>query len=486
VAVRRSALRLLSRLPLPNRLGLRARITLAFATSAALLSALLAITTLAVTRQNLIDQRERTVIREAFLNAGNVRGQLPSEPEDADELQDVLSSVATPSGSQPVVRVENDNGTDLWLALDTQFGESALPESLRRTVAEGTPATMRFELDGDAQLAVGVPLETPGGLAVDASYFEIVSLDDLVDTIRSLGVALTGGALVTTLAGALGGWWVSRRTLRPLANVSAAAEAIAGGRLDTRLETSADPELRGLVSSFNHMAQALEDRIERDGRFASDVSHELRSPLTTLSASIEVLRSRLDEMPDDSARAAIELMDADVARFQQLVEDLLEISRFDAGAARLTLEGLKLSVLVRQAVGSTRHPVPVTMAPELEDLVVRVDKRRLLRVIANLLDNAEKYAGGPTAVTLQRFDGVVQIAIEDAGPGVPADEQDVVFHRFSRGLSGRARTGAEGVGLGLSLVAEHVALHGGRTWVSERLDGSSGARFVVELPVVSA
>ena len=484
MAVRRSALRLLSRLPLPHRFGLRARITLAFATSAALLSALLAITTLAVTRQNLIDQRERNVISEAYLNAGNIRGQLPSDP-NAAELQEVLSSVATPSGSQPVVRV-NDNGDDLWLALDTQFGESALPASLRQTVARGTPATMRFELAGDAQLAVGVPLETPGGPAVDASYFEIVSLDDLADTIRSLGVALTGGALVTTLAGALGGWWVSRRTLRPLANVSAAAEAIAGGRLDTRLETSGDPELRGLVSSFNRMAQALEDRIERDGRFASDVSHELRSPLTTLSASIEVLRSRLPEMPDDSARAAIELMDADVARFQQLVEDLLEISRFDAGAARLTLEGLKLSVLVRQAVGATRRPVPVTVAPELEDLVVRVDKRRVLRVIANLLDNAEKYAGGPTSVTIRRFESVVQIAVEDAGPGVPADEQDVVFHRFSRGLSGRGRTGAEGVGLGLSLVAEHVALHGGRTWVSDRLDGSSGARFVVELPVVSA
>ena len=131
--------------------------------------------------------------------------------------------------------------------------------------------------------------------------------------------------------------------------MSSAAAALAGGRLDTRLEPSDDPDLRSITASFNDMAQALQERIERDARFASDVSHELRSPLMTLAASIEVLDNQRDELPE-RARAALDLMVADIDRFQQLVEDLLEISRFDAGVVRLELEEVHLAELVMQAV----------------------------------------------------------------------------------------------------------------------------------------
>ena len=197
-------------------------------------------------------------------------------------------------------------------------------------------------------------------------------------------------------SGAALGYWISRRTLRPLSNVGVAAEAIAGGRLDTRLEGGDDPDLEVLVTSFNHMAQALEERIERDGRFASDVSHELRSPLMTLAASIEVLATRREEMPDESAQAAVDLMAADIARFQQLVDDLLEISRFDAGVARLSLDEVSPVELVRQAVDASHRPGRAHRGdlPTSTSMVVRADKRRLVRVIANLLDNAEKYGGG--------------------------------------------------------------------------------------------
>jgi len=115
--------------------------------------------------------------------------------------------------------------------------------------------------------------------------------------------------------------------------------------------------------------------------------------------------------------------------------------------------------------------------------VVRADKRRLVRVIANLLDNARKYGGGPTRIELRRLPEGLLIAVEDAGPGVPVEERDLVFDRFSRGAGSSRRAGSEGVGLGLSLVAEHVALHRGTVWVEDRPDGDSGARFVVELPV---
>jgi signal transduction histidine kinase len=272
-----------------------------------------------------------------------------------------------------------------------------------------------------------------------------------------------------------------------LAEVSVAAEAIAGGRLDTRLGAVDDPDLGVLVSSFNHMAQALETRVDRDGRFASDVSHELRSPLMTLSASIEVLASRRDDMPDASAQAAVDLMVADVGRFKQLVEDLLEISRFDAGAARLDLSEVRLGELVTQAVSwSADHDVPVQLDSELAGIVIRADKRRIVRVIANLIDNAQKYGGGATGVQLRKVPEGVHIAVEDNGPGVPADERDIVFDRFARGVGANRRSGTEGVGLGLSLVAEHVGLHKGRVWVEDRPDGEPGARFVVELPVAWA
>jgi signal transduction histidine kinase len=452
-------------------MGLRVRVTLAFAFGALILSAILASTTWALTRRNLLDQRETTALRQVYLNAKIVRDKLPVEPE---QVLDLLGSLQTPTGSRPILRFQGS-----WFALTAEFGEQSLPAALRRAVAQGTPVRMRYTLHGRPELAVGIPLPAAG-----AAYFEIVDLSELQSTLSSLGISLLGAAAVTTFAGAMLGWWASRRALRPLADVSLAAEAIAGGRLDTRLEAIDDRDLAVLARSFNDMAQALQDRIERDARFASDVSHELRSPLMTLSAAAEVLETRRDDLAE-RPQAALDLLVAEIGRFQQLVEDLLEISRFDAGAARLELDEVRIAELVMQAVhASAGDEVPVELDAELAGTVVEADKRRLVRVIANLLDNAKKYGGGATSVSLRRVDDGVQIAVEDAGPGVPPDERALIFDRFARGGGAGRRGSGEGVGLGLALVAEHVRLHGGRVWVEDRLDGGEGARFVVELPVL--
>jgi signal transduction histidine kinase len=179
-------------------------------------------------------------------------------------------------------------------------------------------------------------------------------------------------------------------------------------------------------------------------------------------------------------------LSAEVGRFSQLVEDLLEISRYDAGAVRLELDEIRLAEFIMQAVRASGNGmnVPVELDSELASVVVQADKRRLARVVANLLDNAAKYADGATSVSLRRIDGVVQLAVEDDGPGIPDDERDLVFERFARGGVAGRRGSGEGVGLGLALVAEHVRLHGGRVWVEDRTDGQQGARFVVELPVL--
>jgi two-component system, OmpR family, sensor histidine kinase MtrB len=235
------------------------------------------------------------------------------------------------------------------------------------------------------------------------------------------------------------------------------------------------------------MASALQQRVERDARFASDVSHELRSPLMTLSASAEVLESRREEMPE-KAQVALDLLVADVSRFKGLVEDLLEISRFDAGAVRLHLEEFGVAEFVRMALAiSSVRDATLTTSPLAEQMVINGDKRRLARVVANLVDNARLHGGGEVEVIVTEpaddpAPSTVWIAVEDHGAGVPAEERHLVFERFARGSAAGRRGATDGSGLGLALVDEHVRLHGGRVWVEDRVDGAPGARFVIELP----
>ncbi|HKE73875.1 MAG TPA: HAMP domain-containing sensor histidine kinase [Acidimicrobiales bacterium] len=460
------------------RLGLRARITIAFAVGALLMSAVLAGAALGFARQNLLDQRESSATARTYQNAQTVNRALPagSGSTDGGDPADVLASLQTPSGSNPVLLV---NGR--WFPLNPEFGEDVIPASLRDMVRSGQPARMRFDHDGTTQLAVGVPLP-----AVNGAYFEIVSLGELEQTLESISISLLAAALLSTLAGAGVGWWAARRVLRPLRGIGDAATAIATGHFDTRVEASDDPDLAPLAASFNEMAMALEERIERDARFASNVSHELRSPLMTLAASIEVLENQRGDMPD-RAKAALDLMVADIERFRQLVEDLLEISRFDAGVMHLDLEEVRVDELVMAAVTtSTDVDVPVDIDADLAGVVVRADKRRLSRVIANLLDNAAKYGHGATRVELRKNGDAVLIAVEDDGPGVTPEDRDLIFLRFNRGTSAGHRRGIDGVGLGLALVAEHIRLHGGAVWVENRSGDQPGARFVIELPTEEA
>jgi len=456
------------RIRIASRLGLRARITLAFSIGALLLSTLLAATTWTLTREKLLSDRESAATVVVYTNAQTVQRRVSDT--NPNEL---LETLLTPLGGRPVLLTGDET-----VSRTPAFGGDALPSELKEMVESGRPARMRYDLDGEMQFAVGVPIPS-----ADVSYFEIVSLDDVEGTLDALGVSLVAAALVTTLAGAGLGWWASRRALRPLGGVSTATMALAAGRLDTRLDTGDDPDLRPIATSFNEMAQTLQDRIERDARFASDVSHELRSPLMTLAASIEVMENQREDMPE-RAQAALDLMKGDIERFKQLVEDLLEISRFDAGVVHLDLEEVHLAELVMQAVShSTDADVPVELDADLAGVVVNADKRRIVRVIANLLDNASRYAGGATSVSLRRAGDEVQIAVEDAGEGVPPEDRERIFNRFSRGSASGRRGASDGVGLGLALVAEHVNLHGGKVWVEDRSDGSPGARFVVQLPV---
>ena len=454
----------------PRRRRLRFRLMAAFASGGFLLSLALALLTYGLARNYLLAQRQSSAVRQAQANARLVAGALRS-PVDVPQL---LGSLQGSAGSTTVVR---HGGR--WFAASLDVGRDALPSSLRElVVAERTPARQRFPLAGGTRLAVGFPLSG------EDAYFEVFPLIELDRTLHTLRLSLSSAAAVTLVIGAGLGAWASRRLLDPLADIGATAASIADGRLDTRLDVGADEELAALASSFNRMVDTLQERAERDARFASNVSHELRSPLTTLKSAVQAMQTRRGTLDDRAARS-LDLLAREVGRFERLVQDLLEISRFDAGGVRASLEEVYLGELVLRAVeGLGDGGVPVEVEASATDLVVRADKRRLERMLVNLIENAQTHGAGVERVRIEAHDGRARISVSDRGPGVPPEDRTRIFERFFRGQHTARGADGAGVGLGLSLVAEHARLHGGTVWVEDAVDG--GACFVVELPAVRA
>jgi signal transduction histidine kinase len=451
-----------------SRLGLGAQISVLFAIGGLLVSVLLGGTTLVLTRRQLLETRGSAAAAMAVSNATRLSNQLTPE-SSIEDLPTIVDSLTRIGGSQRIIRVGDD-----WLVAP-ELDRADLPTPLVARLAGRRPGQMLALVRGKPRFVVGIPLT-----AFDADYYAISDLSEVERTLDDLRyVLLATGAIAVTLAALLGSWAASRM-LRPLRRVREAAEAIAGGRLDTRLGTQADPDLDRLSDSFNEMARALESRIRRDARFASDVSHELRSPLTTLMAGVGVLESRREELSPRSM-IALDLLVADLERFNRLVNDLLEISGFDAGVAALDLTEVDIARFL-EVTAANAGAVALRMPEDAHRVVVQADKRRLARIMSNLLDNAGRYGGGATAITLE-LDDTLRIIVEDGGAGIPAGERSAVFERFFRGSAGGRRTDDGGTGLGLSLVAEDLRLHDGRVWVEDRPDGRRGARFVFELPL---
>jgi len=455
--------------------GLRRRILLTFTLGSFVLSILLAFLTYGFARSSVVQQNDSNSRAAARTHAIVVLEALRGDPPTAAPAMTRLEAVGV---ERPLIWYNAD-----WREGRTGYDETAVPDALRaRVIDDGVASRMVVDVGSEPNLIVGYPIDT------ESAYFEYFSLEDVDATMRSIRLSLVLATVITTALGIALGSFAARRAVRPVGVAAQAAKAIAGGRLDTRLEPTEDPDLSVLANSFNDMANSLQTRIERDARFASDVSHELRSPLMTLSASVEVLDARRDEMPE-RAQAALDLLKSDVARFQGLVEDLLEISRFDAGAVRLHVEELLVAEFVRQAVAVSSLPAtPITVSPRSEMVLISGDRRRLARVIANLIDNARIHGGGEPEITISEVEEPdapithIQIAVEDHGAGVPEEERDLVFERFARGGGAGRRASNDGAGLGLSLVDEHVRMHGGRVWVTDRTDGEPGARFVIQLP----
>ena len=449
-----------------RRVGLRTTITLAFAVGALLLSAAMAVGTYLAARDYLVDQRERSATQQAYANASFVRAGLLTS---GVPVGDVIGDVSPPSDAVIVVRQG-----DRWFSSSLDVGEDDIPDELRRQVRAGSAALGWRESQSGPAVVVGVPLP-----AADAEFFQHVVTVELSRTLDTLRVVLGVFALLTAGAGALLGRWAARRVVAPLDEVAGAAARIASGSLDTRLETTDDPDLATIVASFNSMVDAVDDRIARDARFAADVSHELRSPLTALVTSVEVLERRRSELSGTSQQA-LDLIRRDLDRFQRALQDLLDLGRLESGAAALVLAGVDARDLVRHAVDAAGVPADRVLLPlGVEPLRVRVDKAAMHRALVNLLENAERHGGGVAAVVLSDEPGTVTVAVDDHGPGVPARDRNRIFERFVRGGS---RGSLPGAGLGLSLVAETARAHGGSVWCTDPPTGP-GARFCLQLPL---
>lgn len=450
------------RLPRLPRLGLRARVTALFGLGALVLSVALSLATYSVTRSNLLDERERSSVRGAKFDAEIAAQDLKAKQvAPIDILTDrintgqVLKPVLLDSAGEPITPFAGTGG--------------AIPAALIDLVRKGTAGTQRVSVNGTATLVVGIPLADTG-----YDYYEVGSLEDLTDTLDTLSATLTLFAALTTLAGAGLGVYASKRLLAPLGSVAVAAKAIGEGDLSTRLDPSDDRDLRTITRSFNTMVDQLAARMERDRRFAADVSHELRSPLQTLTAASSVLVRQKDAMDKRTGSAAV-LVAEEVARFSELVRDLLELARDEVP---VTLRETDVAALLRDCSRALvpKNGLDLKQAPAHWPL----DPQRFERLLTNLLQNAKKHGGGAVRLGAQVVDGVLVVEVDDKGPGVPAEERELVFDRFGRGRAASARGFGDGTGLGLALVKQHAESHGGSVAVLDRPGG--GARFRVEIP----
>lgn len=428
-------------------------------------SALVAVLSWVTVSGYLLSDRQRTAVSETTLDSSAVASGLTSRAgRGVAPVAALLRALPGTDAEASVARVSGH-----WYAGGSALGPGDVPAALLAAVGSPATATQRVLLDGEVRLVVGTPLGRPGD-----ALFQVFALSDLEQMRRTMAWGLAAAAAATSLVGVALGRRAARGALRPLAELTSLAAAVAGGRLDARLVVRGDPDLDPLARSFNRTVAQLEHRVRTDSRFASDLSHELRTPLTTMLNSMEVITNRRELLPW-VVREPVDLLADDLQRFRALVVDLLEISRHDAGEG-LLLEPVDVGELVRRAADSAARR-PVTSVEAGADLEGHVDKRRLERVVANLVANAEHHGRGCVAVAVRREGEVVRITVDDAGPGIPEAERARVFDRFARA----GGSGELGVGLGLAIVQRHVSAHGGT--VQAATSELGGARFVVQIPL---
>jgi signal transduction histidine kinase len=354
------------------------------------------------------------------------------------------------------------------------------PEALRSAAASGHLGFAWLDVLGQPALVVG------GRQDVGPVFYFVFPAQSIEAALEQLRLGLLAAAMVAVALALATAGLIARGILRPVDSGSAAAARIAAGDLSARVPAGGADEFARFAAEFNRMADSLASTVDRlresegqNRRFVADVSHELRTPLTALVAEASVIEAGLDGLPPDARRAG-ELLVADVRRLRTLVEDLMELSRFDARAEQATLEPTDLAEAVRSIVAA-RLPAAEVHGPPMP-IVVQADMRRVDRIVGNLLDNARHHAAdSPVDVQVASDGGTATVTVADRGPGVAADALDHLFERFYK--ADASRHGGSS-GLGLAIAAEHAALLGGSLAAANREGG--GLAVTLSLPVTGS
>ncbi|MFC8565415.1 MtrAB system histidine kinase MtrB [Streptomyces sp. NPDC057245] len=372
----------------------------------------------------------------------------------------------------------------------------SVPEDLRERVEGGTAAAQSYtrivySSDQASQpgLVIGKQVNDPNSEPYQLYYlFPLTQEEKSLSLVR--GTLATAGLFVVVLLGAIA-WLVVRQVVTPVRMAASIAERLSAGRLQERMKVTGEDDIARLGEAFNKMAQnlqlkisQLEDLSRMQRRFVSDVSHELRTPLTTVRMAADVIHDARVDFDPVTARSA-ELLADQLDRFETLLADLLEISRFDAGAAALEAEPIDLREVVRRVVGGAeplaeRKGTQVRVLGDQQPVVAEADARRVERVLRNLVVNAVEHGEGrDVVVKLAAAGGAVAVAVRDYGVGLKPGEATRVFSRFWRADPARART-TGGTGLGLSIALEDARLHGG--WLQAWGEPGGGSQFRLTLP----
>jgi signal transduction histidine kinase len=450
---------------------LRWRLTVTFALVAAISTGALALGTYLVVRESRLDDSVSSSLAQARANLV-LAGTVLDGSSEKQDVADLLEFYARRPGFETIALTSGET-----LASSLAFAEAHIPGGVQELVRNGDLAFQRTRTNGARYLVAGGRAPTS-----HAELYFFFSEEALHDDLAQLGtILLAGWGIIVALSGAAGAL-VARRVLRPVAQASEAAHALAEGLLETRLPVETDDELGAWAASFNEMAEALEERIRalaeaqaRERRFTSDVAHELRTPVTALVGEASLLAEHLGRLPPGARRPA-ELLVEDIGRMHRLVEELMEISRLDSGREDVQAEPVDLVALSAGLLRS--RGLEASAELEAKPVLVQTDPRRVERVLSNLIDNASVHSGQDVEVRVGRNGAAAFVEVRDRGPGIAPEHLSHVFERFYK--ADPARSGA-GSGLGLAIARENARLLGGEIAVWSEV--GMGSCFTLTLPV---
>lgn len=470
--------------------SLRRRVAFTFAAAVALTALALALGAYFITRSvQETDALDKALTQSRF-NLFLADSILPAAPEAAD-YSDLLQALQIRGEFATII----ESGSEVYLS-GPQVDQALVSTGLAEVVAAGRLGYQTVQLGSEPAIAVG------GRVRPDLTMYFFYPQGDRLTSLMRLRTTLLVGGIVLAVLGALGGYWLARRLVAPIGVASAAAERMSWGDLDIRLQEGRD-EFGVLAGSFNRMAENLQAKMDdleagqaRERRFVADVTHELRTPVSALVGEASLLKNKLEASNDTcppEVRRLAGLVSGDIARLRQLVDDLLEISRLDAKAAETVPEWVDMADFVRRLVDAHGWSQTVTVSSTVEHAraeasvagyVLLTDKRRVERILVNLIENALHHGSAPVAIDLGRWvsrdgEAVIGVGVTDSGPGIPASHVEHVFDRFYK--ADPSRSTSPGSGLGLAIARENARLLGGDLVAGNGPAG--GAQFVLTLPV---